>query len=415
MKKIISIIIINIIIISNPFTVYSFDESALIKEFKKKFEKNKEIDIVAVGDIMVHGPQLRAQYDLKNKLYSFEDNFKYIKKYIERADIALCNLETTLLGYEPYTSYPKFNSPDNLVDALKNSGFDIISTANNHSFDTKAIGMFRTVDVLLNKGLDVIGTRNDNYNKDYIIKEVKGVKVAFTSFTYETKKYGKNKTINGIVLPKKYETYINTFSYYNLENDLKKMEKIIKKMKKEKVDLIIFFFHWGNEYHNQPNEHQKLIAKKLSSYGVDIILGSHPHVIQPITIIKNEFGKETAVVYSMGNFLSNQRYENVKNRSAEDGIVVDFKIIKSYKGEVSIKKISYIPTWVYKRYINGKRDYKILPLIHNNNELKKLVGEEANLNRALNSRKNTTNLIEYNKGIGQIKVYNPLEDIDDKQ
>ena len=154
-------------------------------------EQNEKVEtytasILAAGDIMVHTPQLKAQYNASTKTYNFDNNFKYVKKYIEKADYSLANLETTLAGNDvyKYSSYPMFNSPDELADALKNAGFDLLSTINNHSYDKGGLGVSRTLEVLKKKGFDTVGTREKESDNDYLIKDINNIKVGFTSYSY---------------------------------------------------------------------------------------------------------------------------------------------------------------------------------------------------------------------------------------
>ena len=159
--------------------------------------------ILAAGDVMVHSPQLKAQYDSSTKTYNFDNNFKYVKKYIEKADYSLANLETTLAGNDvyPYSSYPMFNSPDELADSLKNAGFDLLSTINNHSYDKSDLGVSRTLKTLKEKGFDTVGTRENESDDDFLIKEINNIKVGFTSYSYGDIKDG-IKYLNGIKVSK---------------------------------------------------------------------------------------------------------------------------------------------------------------------------------------------------------------------
>ncbi|TCO79167.1 CapA family protein [Marinisporobacter balticus] len=363
-----------------------------------------EINISAVGDIMVHGPQLRAQYDKKSNAYNFKNNFEFIKPYISQSDIALCNLETTFAGENKgYSSFPKFNSPDALGEAIKDAGFDIIATANNHTIDKNAQGVYRTIDVLKKLSLDVVGTKENEIIPSYIIKEIKGVKVGITAYTYETPKFGKHKTLNSLIIPKEVENCINTFNYNEIDQELKKIEEITQNMKKDGVEIIIFYLHWGNEYQREPNDYQKKMAQALTDFGVDIIFGSHPHVIQPIAFMESrEHQKKSIVVYSMGNFLSNQRYEILKNRYTEDGMIVNVTMEKNLKDDkITMKGVSYLPTWINKYYKNNKKIYEIVPLAEGLAFPEKYHLDKNSLWRAQNSKENTCNLIEL--GTAEIK------------
>ncbi len=357
-----------------------------------------EINIAAVGDIMVHGPQIRAQYDPEAKNYEFRNNFQFVRNYIEQADIALVNLETTFAGAaRGYSSYPLFNSPDAVAIALKDTGFDIVSTVNNHTYDTGMDGMIRTQEVLSEQNMDVIGTRTDESNPEFLIKEVKGIKMGVIGYTYETDPWKGQKTLNGNQVDPAVESLINTFNYDTLDEDLMRIKNQVKMMQSQGAELVVCFIHWGDEYHRSPNNNQIKMAQALSNYGVDIIFGSHPHVLQPISWIQSEVDEhQTLVAYSMGNFLSNQRYEILKNRYTEDGIIVNVKIIKDLElNQIRIEDVSYVPTWVHRYYEKDKPIYEILPVC---DALENLAAyhltSEDSIMRVQNSKNNTIDLIE---------------------
>ncbi|WP_297133762.1 CapA family protein [Terrisporobacter sp.] len=283
--------------------------------------------ILAAGDIMVHGPQLNAQYDSSNKTYSFDNNFKHVKKYIEKADYSLANLETTLAGNDvyPYSSYPLFNSPDELADALKNAGFDLLSTINNHSFDKGDLGVSRTLSVLKEKGFDTVGTRENIDDDDFLIKNINNIKVGITSYSYGDIK-NDNKYLNGIKISEDFEDKMNIFDAHDVDSAFDTISTTLDKL--EDTDIQIVVLHWGVEYTRDEINFQKELAQKLCNAGVDIIIGSHPHVVQPVETIKSSDGEtETVVIYSLGNYISNQRRENVSAYS-EDGLMVNIDITK---------------------------------------------------------------------------------------
>ncbi|MCJ7691078.1 MAG: CapA family protein [Clostridiaceae bacterium] len=434
MKKSIKILIVICIFITTIISTivinirddnYSSNKNVEVKNITKDSEKIEvtkeikdaedvkeasdiEVSIVAVGDVIVHEEQLKAQYNKAIGKYSFNNNFKYVKSHIESADIALANLETTLAGEEKkYTGYPLFNSPSSLVDAMKDCGFDILSTANNHTIDRGSEGVFSTLAEIQKRNLKAVGTRENLNEKPYIIQDVKGIKIGVISYSYETPRSGNDKTLNAIKIPSKVTNLINTFSYEYIEEDLNKIKVQIDEMKRQGAEAIIFVIHWGNEYERKPNVHQISIANKLCDFGVDVILGSHPHVIQPIEFITSEkTGKRSLVVYSMGNFISNQRYEYTDNRYTEDGIIVNINIVKSMPSkEIIISEASYLPTWVNKYSNNSKVVYEILPLGDALSSKEKYnLNEDIEVWRASNSSKNTRILIGENSEILEQKA-----------
>ncbi len=335
--------------------------NSIIPIFNEKVQ-TYEASILATGDIMAHTPQLQAQYDSDTNSYNFDNNFKYVKKYIEKADYSLANLETTLAGNDvyPYSSYPMFNSPDELADALKNAGFDLLSTINNHSFDKSDLGVNRTLSILKEKGFDTVGTRENTNDNEYIIKDINNIKIGITSYSYGDVK-DNNKYLNGIKVSEECEDKMNIFDSLNVNKAFETITSTTNKMKDTDIQVVIV--HWGIEYARNETYFQKQLAQKLCDAGVDIIIGSHPHVVQPVETITSSDGKsETLVVYSLGNYISNQRRETVGAYS-EDGLMVNIDISKkSNEEEAKIEKVTCIPTWVNK-YSNGyKNIYEIIPI-----------------------------------------------------
>jgi poly-gamma-glutamate capsule biosynthesis protein CapA/YwtB (metallophosphatase superfamily) len=409
-KKSIKVLIIICIFVASlisTITINLHEDNKNNKNNKESEVKNKlqvsedlgynEVSVVAVGDIIIHEDQLKAQLNEGTGEYNFDDNFLYVKSHIESADVAIANLETTLAGKEQkYTGYPLFNSPSSIVDAMKNCGFDILSTINNHTIDRGSAGVFNTVAEIEKRNLKAVGTRENSDKKPYIIEEVKGIKLGIISYSYETPRKGKNKTLNAIEIPSDVVNLVNTFSYEDIEADLNKIKGQIDEMKSNGAEAIIFFIHWGNEYERQPNEHQTRIANILCDYGVDIIIGSHPHVLQPIKFITSEkTGKRSLVVYSMGNFISNQQYERTNNRYTEDGIIVNIQIKKNKESkDITISEVSYIPTWVHKYTDNSRTVYEVLPLTDAlASKEKHNLNEDTEVWRAENSEKNTRALM----------------------
>lgn len=359
------------------------------------------IKISAVGDVMLHSPQINAAYDSEKGKYDFNHNFTYIKPYIERSDLAIANFESTFGGSERgYSGFPMFNVPDEMAKALNNAGFDVIATSNNHTLDTGKNGVFRTIDVLQQNNLDVIGTRKDEDSAAYVVKDVQGIQVGLTAWTYETPRHGDNKTLNGIIMPKDMEPLIDSFSYQHLDEDLKRMEQRVQQLRDEGAEVIIFYMHWGDEYSRQPNDYQEQIAQALANFGVDIVFGSHPHVIQTIEMIASEVDDhETVVVYSMGNFISNQRGHLVTSGRGftEDGIIVNINVTKNYETDtISIDEVTYVPTWVHLYDTNARRVYEILPAadVFANDEILQFNLSNSAYERIRKSKDDTVSIIE---------------------
>jgi len=310
------------------------------------------IRIAAAGDIMFHATQLESAYEAQTKTYDFKSVFEDVKPIISAADLAIANFETTTAGSSlPYTGYPIFNSPDEVIDAILYAGFDVLTTANNHSLDTGSNGLKRTVETLNKKGIETVGTYHKKPDSRVLMKEVKGIKIAILSYTESTNGLGNQYPADEL------NAMINLM-------EKKRIIKDIKEAKKLGADLIITFMHWGDEYKEEPNAMQVEFAQLMANEGVDIVLGSHPHIIQKSEQIEAK-GKKTFVIYSMGNFISNQRKETIDNELTEDGIIVNFDIRKNNQtNETTIQQVEYIPTWVYRHKEAGesKYSYRILPV-----------------------------------------------------
>ena len=305
-----------------------------------------DISILAVGDIMFHMPQIKAA-SISEGEYDFSPMFKYVKEYIQDADLALGNYETVTVNDRSYSGFPRFNSPIETIFALKETGFDILSTANNHSLDQGKIGIISTIETINSLGLKHVGTNSDKDTKPLIV-EVEGIKIGILSYTFG---------LNGLdsLLT------VEELSYMVNLIDEEKIQLEIQMLKDEDVDIIVSYIHWGHEYQKEPSEEQINLGHKLVEWGVNIVFGSHPHVVQKSELI-NIDGKDNYIVYSMGNFLSNQREITMGNSFTEDGVMVKINIEKDLVlNETIIKEIEYIPTWVY-RYNDGENYfYKILP------------------------------------------------------
>lgn len=384
-----SVLVINSIISNNVVTTKgaSIDEKEVIKENDKKgffnrFSLGRKVNISAVGDIILHDEQIWSAYNEENKAYDFMNNFKYVKNFIEKSDIAYGTIEGTYAGEEiGYSGYPNYNGPDSMIDALKDTGFDIINVATDHSLDKGVEGASKTGEKI-DKDMTSIG------NKKYIIKKVKGIEIGFTSYTYESKE----GELNGHKIPE--DMNLNTFSYNKLDNGLEEMKALVEEMKNEGAEFIVFGMHWGVEYKTEPSKYQVKIAEALNEYGVDLILGSNPHVVQPIEEIEGENGNKTLVAYSLGNFISNQRLETMGDRRTADGVILNLTLDKSRKG-VKIEKWDYTPTWVYKiPRENKKSDYYILPVEETLNRKKKKKLDQETLNQLNKSLESTKSIVE---------------------
>ena len=305
------------------------------------------INMAVVGDIMCHGPNFKDAYNSSTKTYDFSTFFTQIKSYISNADIAIGNLETTFAGgNKAYSGYPTFNSPPQLAKDVQNLGIDVLTTSNNHSMDSGYNGLINTIDTLDNLGISHTGTFKSEEDKNKIlIKDVNGIKIAFLSYTYGT---------NGISIPKGKEYCINL-----INKDL--IKKQLESAKAQNPDVICVSMHWGIEYKLQPNTEQKDLADYLFENGADIILGSHPHVLEPMekrtVTLSDGTKKDGFVIYSLGNFISAQ-----KDKYTKDSIILNLKITKHSQGNITIDSYDYTPIYMQDNGANATNRYELVDL-----------------------------------------------------
>jgi len=322
-------------------------------------EEDKEALLMAAGDVMVHTIQLNQAKD-ENNDYDFSPSYEYITDYLENADVAVANLETTFAGPERgYSCFPLFNTPDALAHNLKDAGFDLMCTANNHSLDMGKEGLFRTINVLRDAGLQSFGTYQSREERDTsLIVDVNGINVGFLAYTDST---------NAIPIPEGKDyivNYVGVDSEPSLESAAAIFEEDIERARNEGADLVAVYMHWGHEYQFTPHIWQEKLAESLAKAGADMILGSHPHVIQPMEFIEIEkndgSSHEAFVAYSMGNFVSNQHYipGAIPTEEVKYGLVLKLHLAKEAETEEAyIDKVEYMLTWV-----NRDREHQILPL-----------------------------------------------------
>ena len=305
------------------------------------------VSMAVVGDIMCHSSNFADAYDEKSDSYDFSSVFTDIKHYLADADIAVGNLETTFAGKEiGYSGYPTFNSPEELAQDIKNLGIDVVSTANNHSLDKRYAGLVSTLDELDKVGLSHTGTyRSTDEQNKILTRDVNGIKFAFLSFTYGT---------NGIPVPSGKEYCINLIDKELIRNQIS-MAKALN------PDVLCVSMHWGDEYKLVQNSNQEELADFLFENGVDIIFGSHPHVLEPLekrTItLADGSTKDGFVIYSLGNFMSGQVIENTMN-----SIILRLKITKHSDGKISIDSYDYVPIFMYDKGAGQDNRYKILDI-----------------------------------------------------
>ncbi len=310
--------------------------------FQLSAQDTSRVTMLFAGDIMGHGPQINAAWDSANKTWDYTPVFQFVKPTIEKADIAIGNLEVTLAG-PPYLGYPQFSSPDMLAIACKDAGFDVLATANNHCVDRGRLGLERTIKILDSLNIKYTGTFYNKAHRDTtypLVLKKNEMSISLLNYTYGT---------NGIPVPE--GNIVNLIDKIQISQDIQKADS-------QNTDITIPYIHWGIEYERQANATQKDLAKFLIHEGCGAVIGSHPHVVQPIELIRKESSDTLnilPVVYSLGNFVSNQR-----DRYKDGGIMVQFTINKTAT-KTFITNFKYIPYWVYKGVLNGKYQYYIIP------------------------------------------------------
>ncbi len=304
--------------------------------FQSENPDRNVIRLLFAGDAMQHSPQFEWAYNPETRQYEYEANFRYLRPYINDADLRFVNLETTLPGSK-YAGYPKFRSPDSYLEALSEAGFQVFTLANNHILDSGKKGMQRTL-----KRLDDrphCGAYMDTLQRrlEYpLILHIDNMKVAFFNATYGTNQLNPEPP-----------TCVNYIETEQLLLDLE------ESMQDSTIDLRVISIHWGDEYQLKHNPLQQGVAQWLADLGIDLIIGGHPHVVQDQEILTAKDGRKVPVVYSLGNLISNQR-----RLHCNGGLMVTVDIDRNTK---KITEVNYIPVYVHKGYINDEKDYFCIP------------------------------------------------------
>jgi poly-gamma-glutamate capsule biosynthesis protein CapA/YwtB (metallophosphatase superfamily) len=284
--------------------------------------QDQTLKLVFTGDIMGHDTQIASALATGSPGYDYRPCFRYLAPYLAGADLVIGNLEVTLAG-PPYQGYPRFSSPDELADALREAGFDILVNANNHALDRGAAGLERTLGQLDARGILHTGTFTDAGSRSRyypLLVEKRGIRIALLNYTYGT---------NG--LKEEPPCVVNRIDRPVILADLQKAASA-------EPDFTIVIMHWGEEYEQTENETQRELAGFLLENGADLIVGSHPHVVQPI----RGTGKGSLVAYSLGNLISNQR-----DRYRDGGIAFELELVKTGTG-TEVDGHAFLPIWVYK-------------------------------------------------------------------
>lgn len=327
--------------------------------------------IGVTGDILMHKPCIRPG-EQSDGSYDFSAYFTHIQAYVEATDYAIANLETTLAGlnsgYE-YSGWPNFNCPDGIVPSLQGAGFDMLLTANNHTYDTHTAGFHRTQRVLREYGMDYIGTRASVEADNYLIREIDGIRIGMVCYTYEDAADPDVVAPNGMTMIPADGPLINTFHKSDVAGFKSDLATDIANMEADGAEAIVLFIHWGVEYALKQNADQEAFAQTACDLGVDVIVGGHPHVIQPMDLLTSNTDSDhkTVCLYSTGNALSNQRQgliSSISTAHTEDGMLFSFSFAKYADGTVRVQQVEVLPTWVnlYTSTETSRNVYDIIPL-----------------------------------------------------
>ena len=303
--------------------------------------------ITSIGDVMLHSWQINRGYDSATDTFDYLEEFQYVTEYLSHADFTVANLETTFAGryngqstdVHGYADYPCFNSPEVLAENLKEAGIDLVGTANNHSLDSWQSGVYSTLDYLDAAGLLHTGTaRSEEEQQTLCIQEINGIKFGFCAYTY---------SLNGFTVAADQTYSINTLELYS-EERLEEMYQQVSDLKDAGADFVLVLLHAGTEYQSLPDENQISTIEGLIDAGADVILGSHPHVIQPMDIrnVTDDDGNSRTVVilYSQGNFVSSQVYRD--GIMKDIGMITDITFTKQGE-DMDISEVAVAPVYTY--------------------------------------------------------------------
>lgn len=338
------------------------------------------LKLLFAGDIMGHGSQIQSAEVIRDSLYDYEPCFEFVEPYLEAADLAVGNLEVTLPGKPPYKGYPQFRSPEDLALSVRFAGFDLLVTSNNHSNDAGPDGVISTIELLDKYDFYHTGTFQNQAERDayYPLIVYRGsFKLVFLNYTYDT---------NG--LKTRPPTLVNLIDEEQIEKDMAEARAM-------QADAIIVVMHWGEEYQRTESKKQSELADKLIRWGADLIIGSHPHVVQPIKekSVKLADGSEKKVVvaYSLGNFISGQRREHT-----DGGMMFAVELAKDMQhNKTRVVDHSYALVWRYiEQAEGGKNTFRVLPVKEFEGSDPPLILPDADRKAMLNYAKSTRALLE---------------------
>lgn len=324
--------------------------------------------ISAQGDLLMHKP-ITTTYTAADGTRDYSPIFQYLTGYLDGYDYNIANLETTFGGDSyPYQGNPRFNTPDAFMDAVAGAGYEMLLTANNHSSDTYTDGILRTVKTVRNAGVDTLGTMLSDDEDKYAVVDINGIKIGMLCYTYATNEYVEGRPSLNYKEFVEQPGLVNYFLETNLDRFYTEVAQHLENMKADGAEATILYIHWGTEYETTENAAQRTIAQKMCDLGIDVIVGGHPHVLQPIDLLQSSLdpNHKTLCLYSTGNAVSNQMKdedEAFASGHSEDGVLFSVTFEKYSDGSVYLSGANVLPTWVNRPKTNGVADfYHILPL-----------------------------------------------------
>ncbi|MFM0788989.1 CapA family protein [Streptococcus suis] len=306
-----------------------------LNQASESMHSDNSVRIMAHGDLLYHLPILRGA-EQPDGSYDFSENFTYVKPWIEQADFAIADFEGTISQDVELAGYPLFNAPAIVADNIHDAGYDLVDLAHNHILDSHLSGLISTVNTFRDAGVDTVGVyaEGNRATAPLYIREVNGIRIAVLAYAY-----GFNG-MEALLSQEEYDAYLSDF-------DKEKMQAEIERAEKE-ADITIVMPQTGVEYQLEPTEEQISLYHQMVDWGADLVFGGHPHVTEPAEIVEKD-GQRKLIIYSMGNFLSNQRQETmtdeVNAKWTERGVLMDIRIQKE-NGQTSIQTAQAHPTWV---------------------------------------------------------------------
>lgn len=322
-------------------------------------------EIAVAGDMMLHMPIVRTAWTGDG--YDFTDVYEYITPYVAGADYASATLETTLAGMDKgFSGAPYFNSPDELLPFIRGAGFDLLLTATEHAYDMGVDGLLRTLSTVRGAELLPLGTVESAELPRYHIQTVNGIHIGMASYTAAVTADDGSVSVNGLTADSVAAGYLNVFDPDRLSRFYTEMEGVLAALEAGGAEVTVLYLHWGDEYNTSISDTQRSMAQALCDLGVDVIIGSHPHVVQPLDLLTSSADPEhtTLVVYSAGTLLSNLRSDttDVISGHTEDGILLRFTLSKYNDDSVKVSAVGLLPTWTAVYGTGEERDFRILPL-----------------------------------------------------